>query len=720
MAMSAAITWEFRATATANMVNGGGFKTGASGINKSLQDTAYLNGTDGETKNGVYTRLYSTEKDFNDAALPGNVIHITAGTNFTPGWYEIIAVGTDGDGDYIDIDRNCATGNSNNATFYIGGALGLNSTLDDDFFEQCVPGQTIYIKYGTYDIGEDLYVVAAGTFAAPISIIGYKLNRNDSPTGEDRPTIQCTPFTPRTFTIVGQSWILKHIIFTGNYSDVVYIGSFSIIENCKATNSSAAADKLAIRVAGYGSIAINCEGISTAGRAFYLGQYGACAYGCYAHDSKTGLEFGTLYGAFINCISAYCTTAVQGTSAADRCILSGCTLYGNETPVGTGIDVGAGDGMRIYNCIIYGFEIGITSASQNGEQIDYCCLYNNTTPYSTVVIGSHCIASDPQFVDAPNGNFRLSSGSPALGVGAGSSFPTLSGSYAVNIGADQGDHTDLPSAADVRDGVSYGDAQEGTLDLPAIADVRDGVKFDGESQEGILDLPALADVRDGVTFDNLSKEGTLDLPAVEDVRDGTKFDNETKEGTLDLPSEDDVRDAVKFDNGTKEGNLELPSIGEVAAGIGFGTNGTEFVGEASLLVVEEADVPHLKIYASDGNTLVYVVPLLQTINLPHEEKKSFVVEALRGQGGLIIPGSDAIWDLVANFILIGDNYASISAKIQDLESAVLLHTPYVVTFEKNNIAEYSYNVMRVDAFEYQDSFRVNEQKVTMRLKVNTW
>lgn len=48
--------------------------------------------------------------------------------------------------------------------------------------------------------------------------------------------------------------------------------------------------------------------------------------------------------------------------------------------------------------------------------------------------------------------------------------------------------------------------------------------------------------------------------------------------TCDYPSENDVRLGVTFDTFT--GNLELPVETDVLTGVQYGTNGTEFTGEA--------------------------------------------------------------------------------------------------------------------------------------------
>ena len=89
MALAAAIVWEVRGGA-GNDNNGGGFKTGASGTDRSQQDAAHISRTD--LVIGVDTAtITSVATPFTSAEI-GNLIQITAGTGFTVGFYEITAV----------------------------------------------------------------------------------------------------------------------------------------------------------------------------------------------------------------------------------------------------------------------------------------------------------------------------------------------------------------------------------------------------------------------------------------------------------------------------------------------------------------------------------------------------------------------------------------------------------------------------------------------------
>jgi hypothetical protein len=133
-----------------------------------------------------------------------------------------------------------------------------------------------------------------------------------------------------------------------------------------------------------------------------------------------------------------------------------------------------------------------------------------------------------------------------------------------------------------------------------------------------------------------------------------------------------------------------------------------------------AFVPHVKLYASDGTTPVYTFLAVQYINAPQTANKSTIVEGIRGQGCIVIPGSVSSWDLLISGILLAEGYAAIDTLVASLESAIVTFTPYILIFEKTISTSYTYNVMRIEPIDYPQSFRVNDQPYNVKLKVNAW
>ena len=396
MAMNAAITWEFRTTATGSMVNGGGFKTGATGTNYSLQDAAQLNLTDLACLNTT-TNLTSVTGGFT-AAMVGNVIHITAGTQFTVGWYEITAV-TDANTAVIDRTAAVAGQNATGGTGYVGGALSLNSTLDDEFFDQLVAGQIVYFQKGTYTLGETTSMASTGTTTLPIKFIGYNSTRDDVCTGLNRPIIDSSVGGYR-FTF--SNWAhIKNIHFIGNSNFTVTLGSSNTIVNCKINNISTANSGYYALGVSSECLVFNCEAIAIYGRAISAGSGYCCIYGCYVHNSDVGIYCANNYTRIINNIIANnMTYGIKIAGAVSSAY--GNTIYGSEWKVGTGIDCAALYDNEFINNNIYGFVTGTScTAADKQTYMDYNNIYNCTTPVNNHTELANDVAFDPVFVNAP-------------------------------------------------------------------------------------------------------------------------------------------------------------------------------------------------------------------------------------------------------------------------------------------------------------------------------
>lgn len=433
MAIASTMVWEVRPTATAGNANGGGFKPGASGTDFSQQDAAQYNLTGVTTAAADAILLHASAA----ADMVGNIANITGGTNFTVGRYEIISIVA---GVSITLDRNCTTAAGSAGVVNIGGALNFG-TADDAVFESMTAGNTMYIKAGTY-IMTALSVAAAGSGVSPITISGYNTTRGDNPAFGNQPVLA---FGANTATFTSY-YMISNLTITTTAASGLAAGTGSLIQNCKSTNSSGTVNRDAFRTSTSGCDGyriIDCEAVSTNGYCFLNtgnNSEGVKVLRNYFHDSSVGYNSGSGNSVPIieNNIFDTVTYPIRLNSNDGHAYVNGNTLYGAETPTGTGIQLYATTpvGVVITNNIIYGFTTGINSAAVVGTNYyNHNNIYNCTTPLVNVTAGPNDVSINPQFTDAANGNFSIGVNLKALG--SPGAFPAgLTTSY-VDIGAAQ-------------------------------------------------------------------------------------------------------------------------------------------------------------------------------------------------------------------------------------------------------------------------------------------
>jgi hypothetical protein len=423
MAIAATTVWELRTTATANMVNGGGFNSALGGTDYSLQDTAQLTNTDLSTSGAGATTITSAGSTFT-SAMVGNIIHITAGTNFQADWYEIV---TFTDANNVVLDRTPSSGGAGSSgTFYVGGALSLNSTLDDDWFEQIPGGNTVYIKSGSYTLGEGVFVSSTlGSVLAPIMIEGYNTTRGDAPTDDNRPVIN----TGANNISFGQYTFVSYLRFTGTGTGGAgSSGTGFYLMKCKSVNTSTVADRVAITL-NSNNFAFETEAVCQRGNAFQMSGANAKAFGCYVHDSKTGFNMTNSGTRLEFCISAGNSDfASKETIGSNRTILNS-TLFGAvATPVGVGNQLAnALGGGKYINNIFYGLAKGMEqlTAQQKSNSGFNNNFYNCTTDVTNYTKDSTDIAVNPGFVSVTEITGTTATTSGSVLTDSGADFSTV-------------------------------------------------------------------------------------------------------------------------------------------------------------------------------------------------------------------------------------------------------------------------------------------------------
>lgn len=391
MAITANAVWEVRTTGTASNVNGGFYKTGATGTDFSQQDAAQYNLTSvGCTASAVLTHASAA------AVMVGNGLHLISGTNATAGWYEIISVVV---GVSITVDRACASGIGADVVANIGGAMSLGAANDDAVFENLVAGNKMYIKQGTYTLGGAVSISAAGSAISAILVEGYATARGDRPVGATRPIID----TGSNSFVAGGSWNWRSLQFTGTNAVMFDCGASNKLIDSKFLNTSSTADRTAVRITTDVSI-IRSEISSRLGLSID-GFGNASIFGSYVHDCKTGvnLQATTIGFHVIDCIFEACwNIAINvGVNLTGCEIIKGNTLFGGTTKkIGTGIlfATGATDAI-VMNNIITGFATGISAVDAAPNVMvnfdAFNCLYGNTANTSNWTLDSTSITTDP-------------------------------------------------------------------------------------------------------------------------------------------------------------------------------------------------------------------------------------------------------------------------------------------------------------------------------------
>jgi hypothetical protein len=398
-AAGAATVWELRDTATGGATNnGGGYDSSvaSAGTDYTLQDNAQFSGSTLSTSNGTTNPCVVSSGTHNFVSSDnGNFIHIISGGTFTAGWYEIASTS----GNNATLDKACASGASTSGgTWAEGGALVLNSAADTTWAATLSPGNTVWIKNGSYTAGGGLLFPSGIAATTSIKIAGYNGSRNDNPTGSNRPLITMGS----NILTLGSFNVLKNIRLTGQSTSVISGGINGMISNVKAINTSTSTNRNAISMTTDGAV-IDCELASYRGNA--IGASTSIAViGSYLHDSNNGISNTSTGGVQIinNIIESNVTDAIilTGTLTTNS-VIEGNTLYGGENKTGLGISLATGTrNLRIMNNIIYGFTTGISSADVLTASFDgYNDYFNNTADVSGWVKGIGAVAVNPAFAN---------------------------------------------------------------------------------------------------------------------------------------------------------------------------------------------------------------------------------------------------------------------------------------------------------------------------------
>lgn len=394
------------------------------------------------------------------ASHVGNMIYIddTQGgsTNFNTGWYEITVYTN---ANTVTLDRSPTDPGLGASGGYgtIGGAVTLGGS-PDTFLEQLEPGNTVHVEDGTHTLTAAVVVTKDGTANLPIRLAGYKTTRGDVPAGTDRPTIACGA---NAFQF-DNYWQIENFEGTGTGATLFRVDQYSTVRNCTVTNSSGSNFRPALNHGSSHSSAIQCELVSTNGDGILPGSVGRVER-CYIHDSDHGINLSSSFG--VTVLDTVFDNNADGVRATTgySVTISGCVFYSHSNGALTGT---TGYLWRVTDSIFldnaWHLKWNNSGVPVRSMVFDHNVWYGATsgrmtwddgTTEDNCRCGPNDLFTDPDFVDAANGDFTVNSGSPVLDAGMRLGVLIgLTGEYKRNIGPDQDDNAAGGGAASILGG----------------------------------------------------------------------------------------------------------------------------------------------------------------------------------------------------------------------------------------------------------------------------
>lgn len=449
MAKSAANVIELRTTG--NDLNGGGFKSGASGTDRSQQDAAQVvidNATIICTTTGVNSNIITFVSGYVPSAADiGNLVYVASGTNITAGTYEITAQSSTTW--TVTGDQNLTTAGGAGAALVakMGGALLTVSAVE----LASVTGNRCYCKSGTYAFAASVTMSRAR--GSNVNYYeGYGTTRGDMGT---KPVWQTTATTVTPLNMGSSTYYFwRNIAFDGNSQTTSHCsaggnsGPYSFA-NCTFTGYTASIFNPG------GTQLINCWDCSfngAAGGSISAGTATLAISGCEIFGFTTTPL--TMTGSVTHCIFRDCTgsttdgVAISSQNAAglivDSCSFKSIGRYGVSSNNG-GTNV---NNTTVRNCVFsitVASSYGIRVASGTSEVVVQNCAFYVSggtgdilgTPLYTSKI---TLTADP-FTDSANNNFlpnNTSGGGASLRAAAApTTFPAGLTPHYLDIGASQ-------------------------------------------------------------------------------------------------------------------------------------------------------------------------------------------------------------------------------------------------------------------------------------------
>jgi hypothetical protein len=414
MALSSATVLEVRTTGVDT--NGGGFVTGATGTDFSQQAAAQYSGTNLASTNGTTNPSVITSATHSFVATDvGNIIQITAGTNWTQGFYQIVSVAANA----ATLDRAVGTAAAlSSGTFAVGGAL---LTIAKALAQMTVTGMQCYVRAGTYSISTALSTSAGiNTTLGIARVIGYNTARGDlaPPTALTRPVIQ-TSAAVNGLNDANGGFRFENLTLDGNSTGLigfnVSAGGYSAIYNCIVKGWTGNGVQLGASNTGI----IQSEITTCAGSqgGVYLQAQETFCIANYIHANTTNGVFTNTSGAIIeDCVIASNTGAFSNGVFVNNfnATIKRNTIYSNGADGVQNTATHYSLGGEIANNILvnntgYGLNLGIMSPTTSDCLIHHNAYFGNgtgATNHSNAGVGDVTLTGVP-FTNAGGADFSL-------------------------------------------------------------------------------------------------------------------------------------------------------------------------------------------------------------------------------------------------------------------------------------------------------------------------
>lgn len=378
MALDAATVWEIEFGGSDT--NGGGFVTGASGTDWSMQLSPQYSVADGVTA-GTTTITSATAAFGTDVV--GNIMSVTGGTGaVVQNWYRIVSRTN---ATTIVVDRSTGLTAGTGVTLKIGGALATPGGLGAVLALVAVAGMRAWMKYNasayamtiaTNNVSGGVFTMAAVSF----NFEGYEVTRGDRTANRPQTSWAsvASPGSPIYIFSTTGTGRQRFANLAANGNSVNNVGGFSLTGGA--------------RVSAIQCVALNCNGTAGVGFLGILSNIGAKS--CQANTCTIGFSLGTC----TYCWATACGIGFSGPAFMFKCLANLCTTSGfGALPSGslcvcctsdnntTNGFIVTGTGSAFLNCIAsnqsggggVGFSIGTNLAS-----LDNCASYNNLTEVS--------------------------------------------------------------------------------------------------------------------------------------------------------------------------------------------------------------------------------------------------------------------------------------------------------------------------------------------------